>query len=92
MKIRFAVVNDENFDFSLLETKLLKTFKEVDCEADIVKVEDEIFENNNIQTHLVEITINVTGKNIGYRSVSASIFIVLESLSIQLFRINISIH
>ncbi|MGE7883668.1 hypothetical protein [Bacillus sp. NPDC094077] len=92
MKIKFAVVKDENFDLSLLETKLLKTFKEVDCEADIVKVENEIFENNNIQTHLVEITINVTGKNIGYRSVSASIFIVLESLSIQLFRINISIH
>lgn len=40
----------------------MKTFKEVDCEADIVKVEDEIFENNGIQTHLLEITIHVTGK------------------------------
>nr|EEK64440.1 hypothetical protein bcere0006_54500 [Bacillus wiedmannii] len=75
-----------------METKLLKTFKEVDCEADIVKVEDEIFENNDIQMNLSEITINVTGKTMGYRFVSASIFIVLESLSIQLFRINISIH
>ncbi|AFU14034.1 MULTISPECIES: hypothetical protein [Bacillus] len=92
MKIKFDVVKDENFDFSLLERKLLKTFKEVDCEADIVKVEDKIFEGNNIQTNLAEITINVTGKNIGYRSVSASIFIVLESLSLQLFRINISLH
>ncbi|MBJ7929283.1 MULTISPECIES: hypothetical protein [Bacillus cereus group] len=92
MKIKFAVIKDENFDFSLLETKLLKTFKEVDCEADIVKVEDKIFEGNNIQTNLAEITINVTGKNIGYRSVSASIFIVLESLSLQLFQINISLH
>lgn len=44
MKIKFAVIKDENFDFSLLETKLLKTFKEVDFEADIVKVEDKIFE------------------------------------------------
>ncbi|HDR7398295.1 TPA: hypothetical protein QCX23_005677, partial [Bacillus toyonensis] len=60
--------------------------------ADIVKVEDKIFEGNNIQTNLAEITINVTGKNIGYRSVSASIFIVLESLSLQLFQINISLH
>ncbi|HDR7499987.1 TPA: hypothetical protein QCX42_004467 [Bacillus toyonensis] len=85
-------MKDENFDFSLLETKLLKTFKEVDFEADIVKVEDKIFEGNNIQTNLAEITINVTGKNIGYRSVSASIFIVLESLSLQLFQINISLH
>ncbi|EJR64994.1 hypothetical protein IIO_01634 [Bacillus cereus VD115] len=92
MKIKFAVIKDENFDFSLLERKLLKTFKEVDCEAEIVKVEDKIFEGNNIQTNLAEITINVTGKNIGYRSVSASIFIVLESLSLQLFRINISLH
>ncbi|HDR7686355.1 hypothetical protein [Bacillus toyonensis] len=92
MKIKFAVIKDENFDFSLLETKLLKTFKGVDCKADIVKVEDKIFEGNNIQTNLAEITINVTGKNIGYRSVSASIFIVLESLSLQLFRINISLH
>ncbi|HDX9609719.1 hypothetical protein NLU03_32675 [Bacillus toyonensis] len=92
MKIKFAVIKDENFDFSLLETKLLKTFKEVDFEAVIVKVEDEIFENNDIQKHLSKITINVTGKNIGYRSVSASIFIVLESLSLQLFRINISLH
>ncbi|AHA06687.1 MULTISPECIES: hypothetical protein [Bacillus] len=92
MKIKFAVIKDENFDFSLLETKLLKTFKEVDFEADIVKVEDKIFEGNNIQTNLAEITINVTGKNIGYRSVSASIFIVLESLSLQLFQINISLH
>ncbi|MCU4767964.1 hypothetical protein OCF65_18685 [Bacillus toyonensis] len=92
MKIKFAVIKDENFDFSLLETKLLKTFKEVDFEADIVKAEDKIFEGNNIQTNLAEITINVTGKNIGYRSVSASIFIVLESLSLQLFQINISLH
>ncbi|MGH1284235.1 hypothetical protein [Bacillus toyonensis] len=92
MKIKFAVIKDENFDFNLLETKLLKTFKEVDFEAVIVKVEDEIFENNDIHTHLSKITINVTGKNIGYRSVSASIFIVLESLSLQLFRINISLH
>ncbi|MFK4379849.1 hypothetical protein ABH948_005288, partial [Bacillus sp. RC218] len=30
MKIKFDVVKDENFDFTLLETKLLKTFKEVD--------------------------------------------------------------
>ncbi|WP_257151942.1 hypothetical protein [Bacillus toyonensis] len=90
--MKFDVVKDENFDFSLLERKLLKTFKEVDCEADIVKVEDKIFEGNYIQTNLAEITINVTGKNIGYRSVSASIFIVLESLSLQLFRINISLH
>lgn len=66
MKIKFAVIKDENFDFSLLETKLLKTFKEVDSKADIVKVEDEIFENNAIQTHLVAISINVHGKNIGY--------------------------
>ncbi|MGE6589696.1 hypothetical protein ACQKFU_08770 [Bacillus mycoides] len=92
MKIKFAVIKDENFDFSLLETKLLKTFKEVDSKADIVKVEDEIFENNAIQKHLVEISINVHGKNIGYRSASASIFLVLESLSIQLVHINISIH
>ncbi|WP_088293812.1 hypothetical protein [Bacillus mycoides] len=92
MKIKFAVIKDENFDFSLLETKLLKTFKEVDSKADIVKVEDEIFENNAIQTHLVEISINVHGENIGYRSASASIFLVLESLSIQLVHINISIH
>ena len=42
MKVKFAVIKDESFDCSLLETKLLKTFKEVDCEADIVKVEDEI--------------------------------------------------
>lgn len=62
MKVKFAVIKDESFDCSLLETKLLKTFKEVDCEADIVKVEDEIFENNDVQTHLSEITIHVTGK------------------------------
>ncbi len=92
MKIKFDVVKNENFDFTLLETRLLKTFKEVDSEAIIGKVEDKIFEKNDMQTHLVEITINVTGKNIGYRSVSASIFIVLESLSIKLFNINISIH
>ncbi|PGA03396.1 hypothetical protein COL71_29595, partial [Bacillus mycoides] len=47
---------------------------------------------DDVQTHLAEITINVTGNNIGYRSASASIFIVLESLSIELFNINISIH
>ncbi|MFK4316192.1 MULTISPECIES: hypothetical protein [unclassified Bacillus (in: firmicutes)] len=92
MKIKFDVVKDENFDFTLLETKLLKTFKEVDNVAIIEKVEDKIFEKDDVQTHLVEITINVTGNNIGYRSASASIFIVLESLSIELFNINISIH
>ena len=91
MKVKFAVIKDENFDCSLLETKLLKTFKEVDCEADIVKVEDEIFENNGIQTHFIRNNHSCYWKNIGYRSVSASIFIVLESLSIQLFRIHISI-
>ncbi|MGG4305944.1 hypothetical protein [Bacillus wiedmannii] len=92
MKIKFDVVKDENFDFTLLETKLLKTFKEVDNVAIVEKVEDKIFEKDDVPTHLVEITINVTGKNIGYRSVSASIFIVLESLSMKLFNINISIH
>ncbi|MEX0134939.1 hypothetical protein MRBLBA71_001476 [Bacillus nitratireducens] len=92
MKIKFDVVKDENFDFTLLETKLLKTFKEVDNVAIIEKVEDTIFEKDDVQTHLAEITINVTGNNIGYRSASASIFIVLESLSIELFNINISIH
>ncbi|MGR5983865.1 hypothetical protein [Bacillus cereus group sp. BfR-BA-01445] len=92
MKIKFAVVKDENFDFTLLETKLLKTFKEVDNVAIVEKVEDKIFEKDDVPTHLMEITINVTGKNIGYRSVSASIFIVLESLSMKLFNINISIH
>ncbi|KAA0759054.1 MULTISPECIES: hypothetical protein [Bacillus cereus group] len=92
MKIKFDVVKDENFDFTLLETKLLKTFKEVDNVAIVEKVEDKIFEKDDVKTHLEEITINVTGKNIGYRSVSASIFIVLESLSMKLFNINISIH
>ncbi|GAB6489373.1 MULTISPECIES: hypothetical protein [Bacillus] len=92
MKIKFDVVKDENFDFTLLEAKLLKTFKEVDNVAIVEKVEDKIFEKDDVKTHLEEITINVTGKNIGYRSVSASIFIVLESLSMKLFNINISIH
>lgn len=92
MKIKFAVVKDENFDFTLLESKLLKTFKEVDNVAIVEKVEDKIFEKDDVPTHLAEITINVTGKNIGYRSVSASIFIILESLSMKLFNINISIH
>ncbi|MGQ0517633.1 hypothetical protein ACT453_47580, partial [Bacillus sp. D-CC] len=61
-----------NFVFNKLQSKfssfitanLLKTFKEVDCEADIVKVEDGIFENNDIQTHLSEITIHVYQLNI----------------------------
>ncbi|MEK5115278.1 hypothetical protein [Bacillus sp. FSL R5-0677] len=92
MKIKFNVVKDENFDFTLLEAKLLKTFKEVENVAIIEKVEDKIFEKDDVKTYLEEITINVTGKNIGYRSVSASIFIVLESLSMKLFNINISIH
>ncbi|PDZ04528.1 hypothetical protein CON03_18055 [Bacillus cereus] len=92
MKIKFDVVKDENFDFTLLEAKLLKTFKEVDNVAIVEKVEDKIFEKDDVKTHLEEITINVTGKNIGYRSVSASVFIVLESLSMELFNINISIH
>ena len=92
MKIKFDVVKDENFDFTLLKTKLLKTFKEVDNVAIVEKVEDKIFEKDDVVTHLSEITINVTGNNIGYRSVSASIFIVLESLSMKLFNINISIY
>ncbi|MED2041363.1 hypothetical protein P4V58_30445 [Bacillus wiedmannii] len=92
MKIKFDVVKDENFDFTLLEAKLMKTFKEVDNVAIVEKVEDKIFEKDDVKTHLEEITLNVTGKNIGYRSVSASIFIVLESLSMKLFNINISIH
>ncbi|HFK1718016.1 hypothetical protein COJ37_23110 [Bacillus cereus] len=92
MKIKFDVVKGENFDFIVLETKLLKTFKEVDNVAIIEKVEDKLFERDDVQTYLAEITINVTGKNIGYRSVSASIFFVLESLSIKLFNINISVH
>ncbi|MFK4468849.1 hypothetical protein ABH960_004467 [Bacillus sp. RC252] len=44
MKIIFDVIKDENFDFTLLETKLLKTFKEVDNVAIVEKVEDKIFE------------------------------------------------
>ncbi|MEC5306423.1 hypothetical protein VUV76_19355 [Bacillus thuringiensis] len=48
-----------------------------------------IFEKDDVQLHLVEITINAIGKNIGYRSASASIFIDLKSLSIKLFNINI---
>ncbi|EEL25284.1 MULTISPECIES: hypothetical protein [Bacillus] len=90
MKITFDVIKEGNFDFTLLEARLLKTFKLVDSEAVIEKVQNKIFEKDDIQTHLAEITINVTGKNIGYRSVSASIFIVLESLSIKLFNISIS--
>ncbi|MDA1784988.1 hypothetical protein PDL07_20155 [Bacillus cereus] len=90
MKITFDVTKEGNFDFTLLEARLLKTFKLVDSEAVIEKVQNKIFEKDDIQTHLAEITINVTGKNIGYRSVSASIFIVLESLSIKLFNISIS--
>ncbi|HFK1429223.1 hypothetical protein AB1I77_27840 [Bacillus paranthracis] len=92
MKIKFDVVKDENFDITLLETKLLKTFKEVDNVAIVEKVEDKLFKRDDVQIHLAEITINVTGKNTGYRSVSASIFFVLESLSIKLFNINISVH
>nr|WP_088327992.1 hypothetical protein [Bacillus cereus] len=92
MKIKFDVVKDENFDITLLETKLLKTFKEVDNVAIVEKVEDKLFKRDDVQIHLAEIAINVTGKNIGYRSVSASIFFVLESLSIKLFNINISVH
>lgn len=81
MKITLDVIKGENFDFTLLETKLLKTFKEVD---NVAIVENRFFEKDDVQTHLAEITINVTGKYIGYRSVSASIFFVLESLSIKL--------
>ncbi|MCU4996677.1 MULTISPECIES: hypothetical protein [Bacillus] len=90
--MKFDVVKGENFDFTLLETKLLKTFKEVDNVAIVEKVEDKLFERDDVRTHLAEITINVTGKNIGYRSVSASLFFVLDSLSIKLFNINISVH
>ncbi|PEB72719.1 hypothetical protein COM89_26190 [Bacillus thuringiensis] len=90
MKIKFDGIKDENFDFTLLEARLLKTFILVDSEAVIEKVQNKIFEKDDMQTHLAEITINATGKNIGYRSVSASIFIVLESLSIKLFNISIS--
>ncbi|MDA2274132.1 hypothetical protein CBR59_30905 [Bacillus thuringiensis] len=92
MKIKFDLVKGENFDFTVLETKLLKTFKEVDNVAIIEKVEDKLFERDDVRTYLAEININVTGKNIGYRSVSASIFFVLESLSIKLFNISISVH
>ncbi|WP_313897888.1 hypothetical protein [Bacillus thuringiensis] len=90
--MKFDVVKGENFDFTLLETKLLKTFKEMDNVVIVEKVEDKLFERDDVRTHLAEITINVTGKNIGYRSVSASIFFVLDSLSIKLFNINISVH
>ncbi|WP_240690249.1 hypothetical protein [Bacillus sp. 007/AIA-02/001] len=90
--MKFDVVKGENFDFTLFETKLLKTFKEVDNVAIVEKVEDKLFERDDVRTHLAEITINVTGKNIGYKSVSASIFFVLDSLSIKLFNINISVH
>ncbi|HFJ9393589.1 MULTISPECIES: hypothetical protein [Bacillus cereus group] len=90
--MKFDVVKGENFDFTLLQTKLLKTFKEVDNVAIVEKVEDKLFERDDVRTHLAEITINVTGKNIGYRSVSASIFFALDSLSIKLFNINISVH
>ncbi|GMR67086.1 hypothetical protein [Bacillus sp. MN7755] len=83
------VVKYENFDFTLLETKLLKNSKEVDNAAIIKKVEDKVFEKDDVQTYLAEIPINVTGKNVGYRFVSASIFIVLEVLSIDLFNISI---
>lgn len=48
-----------------------------------------IFEKDDVQLHLVEITISAIGKNIGYRLASASIFIDLKSLSIKLFNINI---
>ncbi len=75
MKIKFDVVKGENFDIILLETKLLKTFKEVDNVEIVEKVEDKLFERDDVQNHLAEITINVTGKNIGYRSVSYSIFL-----------------
>ncbi|OPD44078.1 hypothetical protein [Bacillus thuringiensis] len=73
----------------MLETTLLKTFKEVDNIAIVEKVKDKNFEKDDVQLHLVEITIKAIGKNIGYRSASASIFIDLESLSIKLFNINI---
>ncbi|MFJ8242667.1 hypothetical protein [Bacillus tropicus] len=69
---------------------MLKTFKEVDNVAIVEKTEDKFFEKDDVQTHLVAITINVTGKSIGYRSVSASIFFVLDNLSIKLY--NISVH
>ncbi|MDF9507499.1 MULTISPECIES: hypothetical protein [Bacillus cereus group] len=69
--------------------KLLKTFKEVDIVVIVEKVKDKNFEKDDVQLHLVEITINVKGKNIGYKSASASIFIDLKSLSIKLFNINI---
>ncbi|MFF2242133.1 hypothetical protein CN971_23855 [Bacillus thuringiensis] len=69
--------------------KLLKTFKEVDNVVIVEKVKDKNFEKDDVQLHLVKITINVTGKNIGYKSASASIFIDLKSLSIKLFNINI---
>nr|WP_276579330.1 hypothetical protein [Bacillus thuringiensis] len=68
---------------------MLKTFKEVDNVVIVEKVKDKNFEKDDVQLHLVKITINVTGKNIGYKSASASIFIDLKSLSIKLFNINI---
>lgn len=68
---------------------MLKTFKEVDNVVIVEKVKDKNFEKDDVPLHLVKITINVTGKNIGYKSASASIFIDLKSLSIKLFNINI---
>ena len=51
MKIKFDVVKDENFDFNLLEAKLLKTFKEVENVAIVEKVEDKIFEKDDVKTY-----------------------------------------
>ncbi len=61
----------------------------MDNVAIVEKVKDKNFEKDDVQLHLVEITINAIGKNIGYSLVSASIFIDLKSLSIKLFNINI---
>ncbi|RKI21464.1 hypothetical protein [Bacillus thuringiensis] len=67
----------------------METFKVVDNVAIVEKVKDKNFEKDDVQLHLLEITINAIGKNIGYRSASASIFIDLKSLLIKLFNINI---
>lgn len=61
----------------------------MDNVAIVEKVKDKNFEKDDVQLHLVEITINAIGKNIGYSSVSATIFIDLKSLLIKLFNINI---
>ncbi|PHA10386.1 hypothetical protein COE65_14440 [Bacillus sp. AFS051223] len=90
MNFKVSVVKNEKYNLKMFENELIKSFKEVDYQIEIMNVEERVLDIGLVKREIVDISLVVKG-NVDYRIASASISMAADKLAIEIFSMKPSV-